>query len=62
MTKADLATSVDTSNLAAKSDLAGLKAEVNKIDIGNLKTFPVDLSKLHNVVDNEAVRKLCLIS
>ena len=34
-TKADLneATGVDTSNLAAKSDLAGLKAEVDKIDI-----------------------------
>ena len=62
MTKADLATSVDISNLAAKSDLAGSKAVVNKIDIGKLKTFPVDLSKLHNVVDNEVVRKLCLIN
>ena len=34
-TKVDLkrATGVDTSNLAAKSDLASLKAELDKIDI-----------------------------
>ena len=28
-----------TSNSAAKSDLASLKAEVDKIDIGKLKLF-----------------------
>ena len=35
-TKADLknATGIDTSKLAAKSDLLSLKAEVNKIDVG----------------------------
>ena len=32
------ATGVDTSNLAAKSDLATLKAEVDAIDVGKLKT------------------------
>ena len=34
-TKADLknATGIDTSKLAAKSDLVSLKAEVNKIDV-----------------------------
>ena len=39
-------TGVDTSKLAGKSDLASLKAEMDKIDIGKLKTFPTDLSKL----------------
>ena len=53
-TKAALkgATGVDTSNLAAKSDLARLKAEVDKTDVDKLKTVPTDLSKLSNVVDN----------
>ena len=39
-TKLDLknATGVDTSKLAAKSDLASLKAEIDKIDIDKLKT------------------------
>ena len=47
-TKAHLkgAAGVDTSNLAAKSDLASLKAKVDKIDIGKSNTIPVDLSKL----------------
>ena len=49
------ATGVDLSNLAGKSDLASLKAEVDKIDIDTLKTAPVDLSKLSNVVSNEVV-------
>ena len=58
-TKADLKreTVVHTSNLAAKSDLVSLKTEVDKEDIDKLKTFPVDLSKLNNVVDNDVVNK-----
>ena len=58
-TKADLknATGVDTSELAAKSDLASLKAEIDKIDVYKLKTVPIDLSKLSNVVNNDAVNK-----
>ena len=58
-TKADLknATVVDTSKLAAKSDLVSLKAEVDKIDVDKLKTVPVDLSKLSNVADNDVVKK-----
>ena len=36
---------VDASKLAAKSDLASLKGEVEKIDLDKLKTVPVDLSK-----------------
>ena len=58
-TKADLklATGVDASNLAAKSDLANLKAEIDKIDVDKLKTVLVDLSKLSDVVNNDVVKK-----
>ena len=43
-TKDDLkdATGVNTSNLAAKSDLATLKENVDKIVIDKLETIPVD--------------------
>ena len=40
--------------LAAKSDLASLQAELDKIDVDTLKTVPSDLRKLSNVVDNVA--------
>ena len=40
------ATGIDTSNLALKSNLAKLKAEIDKIVVDKLKTVPVDLSKL----------------
>ena len=58
-TKAELknATGVNTSKLAAKPDLAGLKAEVDKIDVDKLKTAPVDLSKLSSALKNEVVKK-----
>ena len=48
-------TGIDTSNFALKSNLANLKAEVDKIDVEKLKTIPFDLSKLCNVVDNDLV-------
>ena len=43
-TKDDLknATGIDKSNLAAKSDLASLKAEADKIGVDKLKTVPID--------------------
>ena len=46
-TKANLkgAAGVGTFNLAVKSDLARSKVEVDKIDIGKLKTIPVDVVK-----------------
>ena len=59
-TKADLkgATDFDTCNLAAKSDLASLKAKADKMDIDKkLITAPADLSKLSNVVDNDIIKK-----
>ena len=50
-------THVDTSHFALKTNLANLKTEVDKIDIDKLKTVPVDLSKLSNVVKNEVIKK-----
>ena len=48
-------TEVDTSKLAAKSDLASLKVEVQKLDIDKLIIVPVDFSKLSDAVKNDAV-------
>ena len=58
-TKADFkgARVVDTSKLAAKSNLSSLKAEVDKADVDKLNIVPVDLSKLSNVVDNKVFKK-----
>ena len=58
-TKTDLknASNVDVSSFALKSNLASLKTEVNKIDAEKVKTVPVDIAKLSNVVRNDVVRK-----
>ena len=50
-------THVDASSYASKTNLAALKAEVDKIDVDKLKTVPDDLSKSTNVVKNETVKK-----
>ena len=50
-------TSIDTSKFAKKADLATLKSDVEKLDVGNLKTFLVDLSTLSDVVKYEVVKK-----
>ena len=50
-------THVDVSSYATKTNLAALKSEVDKIDIDKLKTVPVDLAKLCNVVKNDVVKK-----
>ena len=46
-TKTDLKniTHVDTSKFALKTNLAGLKTEIDKLDIDKLVPVPVDLSK-----------------
>ena len=49
-------TDVDTSNFALKTNLANLRTEVDKLDVDNLATVPVDLSKLSNVVKNDVVK------
>ena len=59
-TKSDLknATAVDTSKLAAKSDLVSLKAEVDKLDIDKFKNVPTNLSNLKSKVDKLDFEKL----
>ena len=63
-TKTDLkiATGIDNSKLAAKSDLICLKAEVDKVDTDKLKPVPVALCKLNNIVKNEVVKKTSMIN
>ena len=50
-------THVDVSSFASKTNLAALKTEVDKLDTDKLKTAPVDLAKLSNVVEYEVVKK-----
>ena len=59
-TKSDLknATGIDTSKLAAKSDLVSLKAEVDKLDIDKLKGVPTDLSNLKSKAGKLHIGKL----
>ena len=54
------AAGIDVSNLVAKSNLASLKAKIDKLDVGKLKFTPIDLSKLSNVVYNEVGKKNCV--
>ena len=58
-TKNDLEniTHVDTLCFALKTNLAGLKTEVDKLDIDKLAPVPVDLSKLSDVVKHDVVKK-----
>ena len=58
-TKTDLknVSHVDVSSFALKSNLTSLKNEVDKTDADKLKTVPVDLSKLSNVVKNDVIKK-----
>ena len=58
-TKADLknVSHVDVSSFALKSNLASLKAEVEKLGIGKLQTVPVDLAKLSSKVANDVITK-----
>ena len=48
---------LDLSSLALKQNLASLKTEVDKLDIDKLVLFPVDLSKLPDVVKTDVVKK-----
>ena len=50
-------THIDLSSFASKTNLAALKTEVDKTDVDKLKTVPVDLAKLSNVVNNDIVKK-----
>ena len=50
---------VDTSTLsfALKTNLSNLKSEADKLDVDKLMPVPTDLSKLSDVVKNDAVKK-----
>ena len=47
---------VDPLSFTLKTNLAGLKTEVDKLDIDKLVPVPVDLSKLSDVVKNDLVK------
>ena len=59
-TKADFknAAGVDTSDFAKKTDLANLKADVNKLEMDKLKNVPSNLSNLKSRVAKLDVDKL----
>ena len=63
-TKTDLKklTHVDTLSFALITNLASLKAKVDKLDIEKLAPVPVDLSKLSDVVKNGVFKILCIIN
>ena len=58
-TKTDLknVTHIDTSSFALKTNLAGLKNEIDESGIHKLVPVPVDLIKLSDVVKNNVVKK-----
>ena len=49
------------SKLAAKSDLASLKAEVDKLDVDKLKNVPTNLSNLKSIIDKIKLATFLLI-
>ena len=57
--KADIKTisHADSSSFALKANLANLKTEVDKLDIDKLVSVPIDLSKLSDVLKNDAVKE-----
>ena len=63
-TKADIEniSHVDTWIFALKTNLANLKTEVDKLDIDKIVPVPTDLSKLSNVVNNDVIKKRCMIN
>ena len=58
-TKTDLknVTHVYVSSFTSETNLASLKTEVDKLDIGKLTLVSDDLAKLSNVVKNDVVKK-----
>ena len=58
-TKTDLknATGIDTSSFAKKVDLANLKSDVGKVDIGKLKNIPTNVNNLKSKVEKLGVDK-----
>ena len=50
------------SNYATKSDLDSLKSEIDTLDIDELKTAPVDLSKLSDLVKMKLLKRLHMMN
>ena len=48
--------------LILKETFGYLKTKVDNLDVDELSTDPVDLSKLTNVLDNDVVKKLSMIN
>ena len=55
------ATEINTSKLAAKSDLVSLKTEVDKLDIDKLKSLPTNLNNVKSKVDKLGIDKLASV-
>ena len=62
--KTDLknATGIDTSKLVGKSDLASLKAKIDKLDVNELKNVATNLSNLKSIVDKLDINKLAPVT
>ena len=56
------ATGFNISKMTSKTDLTSFKSKLGSLDVDKLTTVPADLSKLTNVVDNNFVKKLCMIN
>ena len=62
-TKADIKNIAhNTSSFALKTNWANLKIESDKLDIDKLIPVPVELSKISDVVKNDVVKKLNMMS
>ena len=48
--------------LLSKTNLASMRTKIDNLDVDKLKTVPVDLSKLCNVIDNNVAKKLYMIN
>ena len=48
---------IDTSSFAKKVDLANLKSDVGKVDIGKLKNIPTNVNNLKSKVEKLGVDK-----
>ena len=48
---------IDTSSFELKPNLASIKVEVDKLSINKLIQFPVDLSKLSDLVKKDVAKK-----
>ena len=51
------ATCVDASKFTIKVDSASLKLDVEELDVDKLKSAPVDLHLLSNIVDSDVNKK-----